>query len=187
MRSCRFWRACPSTLRSWSSGGFEVLLLCEEAHRYVPQDRSSALRQRAQAIARIAKEGRKYGCYVGIVTQRPGELDPTILSQCSTVFAMRLATPRPGHHPRGDFRFVGQHDQLPVVDRQPRGHRLRRRRRHADAHHLPAPEAARVAQRKARRSQAAETARWHQPARHHRMRGTNDARHEFDALCGADV
>src|SRR5690606_22978716 len=37
------------------------------------------------------KEGRKYGCYLGVVTQRPGELDPTILSQCSTVFAMRLA------------------------------------------------------------------------------------------------
>ncbi|TIT75378.1 MAG: ATP-binding protein, partial [Mesorhizobium sp.] len=37
------------------------------------------------------KEGRKYGCYLGVVTQRPGELDPTILSQCSTFFAMRLA------------------------------------------------------------------------------------------------
>src|ERR1043165_6170215 len=42
-------------------------------------------------MARIAKEGRKYGCYLGVVTQRPGELDPTILSQCSTFFAMRLA------------------------------------------------------------------------------------------------
>ena len=37
------------------------------------------------------KEGRKYGCAIAIITQRPGELDPTILSQCSTVFAMRLA------------------------------------------------------------------------------------------------
>ena len=43
------------------------------------------------AMSRIAKEGRKYGCYLGVVSQRPGELDPTILSQCSTVFAMRLA------------------------------------------------------------------------------------------------
>ena len=42
-------------------------------------------------LSRIAKEGRKYGCYLGVVTQRPGELDPTILSQCSTFFAMRLA------------------------------------------------------------------------------------------------
>ncbi len=44
-----------------------------------------------QAIARIAKEGRKYGVSLGIITQRPGELDQTILSQCSTVFAMRLS------------------------------------------------------------------------------------------------
>jgi hypothetical protein len=42
-------------------------------------------------MSRIAKEGRKYGCFLGVVTQRPGDLDPTILSQCSTVFAMRLA------------------------------------------------------------------------------------------------
>jgi DNA helicase HerA-like ATPase len=43
------------------------------------------------AIGRIAKEGRKYGASLGIVTQRPSELDPTVLSQCSTLFAMRLA------------------------------------------------------------------------------------------------
>ena len=75
----------------WSTGGFEVLVLCEEAHRYVPQDPKLGFAPTRQAIARIAKEGRKYGCYIGVVTQRPGELDPTILSQCSTVFAMRLA------------------------------------------------------------------------------------------------
>ncbi len=78
----------------WSSGAFEVLLLCEEAHRYVPQDLKLGFAPTRQAIARIAKEGRKYGCYIGVVTQRPGELDPTILSQCSTVFAMRLANDR---------------------------------------------------------------------------------------------
>lgn len=75
----------------WSGGHCEVLLLCEEAHRYVPQDAGLGFIPTRQAIARIAKEGRKYGCYLGIVTQRPGELDPTILSQCSTIFAMRLA------------------------------------------------------------------------------------------------
>ncbi len=78
----------------WSSGGFEVLVLCEEAHRYVPQDPKLGFAPTRQAISRIAKEGRKYGCYIGVVTQRPGELDPTILSQCSTVFAMRLANDR---------------------------------------------------------------------------------------------
>ncbi len=81
-------------LAMWSNGGFEVLVLCEEAHRYVPQDPNLGFTPTRQAIARIAKEGRKYGCYIGVVTQRPGELDPTILSQCSTVFAMRLGNDR---------------------------------------------------------------------------------------------
>lgn len=74
-----------------SDGQYEILLMCEEAHRYVPQDASLGFAPTRMSISRIAKEGRKYGCYLGIVTQRPGELDPTILSQCSTVFAMRLA------------------------------------------------------------------------------------------------
>jgi uncharacterized protein len=74
-----------------SQGRFEVLIMCEEAHRYVPQDPNLGFAPTRAALARIAKEGRKYGAYLGVVTQRPGELDPTILSQCSTVFAMRLA------------------------------------------------------------------------------------------------
>ncbi len=77
-----------------SQGGYEILLLCEEAHRYVPSDHALGFAPTRQAIARIAKEGRKYGAYLGVVTQRPGELDPTILSQCSTIFAMRLANDR---------------------------------------------------------------------------------------------
>ena len=75
----------------WSHGGVHMLVVCEEAHRYVPADQKLGFAPTRQAIARIAKEGRKYGVSLGIITQRPGELDPTILSQCSTVFAMRLA------------------------------------------------------------------------------------------------
>ncbi|MCA1491711.1 ATP-binding protein [Sinorhizobium alkalisoli] len=78
----------------WSNGGIHMLVVCEEAHRYVPADPSFGFLPTRQAIARIAKEGRKYGVSLGIITQRPGELDPTILSQCSTVFAMRLANDR---------------------------------------------------------------------------------------------
>lgn len=77
-----------------SQGACEVLVLCEEAHRYVPSDPALGFAPTRQAIARIAKEGRKYGCYLGVVTQRPGELDATILSQCSTIFAMRLSNER---------------------------------------------------------------------------------------------
>lgn len=75
----------------WSSGAVRILVVCEEAHRYVPADTSLGFFPTRQAISRIAKEGRKYGVSLGVITQRPGELDPTILSQCSTVFAMRLA------------------------------------------------------------------------------------------------
>lgn len=81
-------------LAMWSQGSYEILLLCEEAHRYVPSDPALGFAPTRQAIARIAKEGRKYGAYLGVVTQRPGELDATILSQCSTIFAMRLANDR---------------------------------------------------------------------------------------------
>lgn len=73
-----------------SDGGIQTLVVCEEAHRYIPADASAGFWPTRQAIARIAKEGRKYGVYLSIITQRPGELDPTILSQCNTLFAMRL-------------------------------------------------------------------------------------------------
>jgi uncharacterized protein len=78
-------------LALWSDGKLRLLVLCEEAHRYMPADPRLGFAPTRHALSRIAKEGRKYGCYLGVVTQRPGELDPTILSQCSTVFSMRLA------------------------------------------------------------------------------------------------
>ncbi|WEX11388.1 DUF87 domain-containing protein [Chelativorans sp. AA-79] len=78
-------------LALWSEGKLKLLLLCEEAHRYMPADPRLGFAPTRHALSRIAKEGRKYGCYLGVVTQRPGDLDPTVLSQCSTVFAMRLA------------------------------------------------------------------------------------------------
>lgn len=81
-------------LAMYSSGQYEILVVCEEAHRYVPENQAMGFAPTRAAIAKIAKEGRKYGCYLAIVTQRPGELDPTILSQCSTVFAMRLSNER---------------------------------------------------------------------------------------------
>ena len=81
-------------LALWSEGAIHMLVVCEEAHRYIPADPNLGFIPTRQAISRIAKEGRKYGVSLGIITQRPGELDQTILSQCSTLFAMRLANDR---------------------------------------------------------------------------------------------
>ena len=78
----------------WSAGKVPITFVCEEAHRYVPNDKSSGFEPTKRAISRIAKEGRKYGVSLCIVTQRPAELDPTILSQCNTVFSMRLTNER---------------------------------------------------------------------------------------------
>jgi DNA helicase HerA-like ATPase len=75
----------------WSDGAAPVLIACEEAHRYAAADHSLGFAPARRALSRIAKEGRKYGVYLGLVTQRPAELDPTIISQCSTLFVMRLA------------------------------------------------------------------------------------------------
>src|SRR5713101_4949447 len=78
----------------WSDGVSPMLFVCEEAHRYASADRSTGFGPTRKAVSRIAKEGRKYGVYLGLVTQRPAELDPTISSQCSTLFTMRLANDR---------------------------------------------------------------------------------------------
>jgi hypothetical protein len=78
----------------WSDGASPLLIACEEAHRYAPADRTIGFGPTRKAISRIAKEGRKYGIYLGLMTQRPADLDATIISQCSTVFAMRMASDR---------------------------------------------------------------------------------------------
>ena len=78
----------------WSDGVSPLLFVCEEAHRYASADRKTGFGPTRKAISRIAKEGRKYGVYLGLVTQRPAELDATIISQCNTLFAMRLANER---------------------------------------------------------------------------------------------
>jgi DNA helicase HerA-like ATPase len=78
----------------WSDGATPMLIVCEEAHRYAAVDHSVGFGPTRRAISRLAKEGRKYGVFLGLVSQRPAELDPTILSQCSTLFAMRMSNDR---------------------------------------------------------------------------------------------
>jgi DNA helicase HerA-like ATPase len=69
-----------------------TLLVCDEAHRYIPGDESLGFEPTRRSISRIAKEGRKYGVSLCLVTQRPSEISESILSQCSTVFALRMSS-----------------------------------------------------------------------------------------------
>lgn len=70
-----------------------VLLVCEEAHRYIPSDRDNTTSV-SRVLSRIAKEGRKYGVSLGLITQRPSDLAEGVLSQCGTIIAMRLNNQR---------------------------------------------------------------------------------------------
>ncbi len=67
-----------------------ILLVCEEAQRYLPRTRTRDTRSVERQLERIAREGRKYGVCLGMITQRPSELSETALSQCGTIIAMRL-------------------------------------------------------------------------------------------------
>lgn len=75
----------------WSSGAAPIALVCEDAHRYAPANRQEGFAPTRKALVRLAKEGRKVGVSLWAISQRPTELDSTILSQCNTIFAMRLA------------------------------------------------------------------------------------------------
>jgi len=67
-----------------------ILLVCEEAHRYIPSERISKESAVRSILERIAKEGRKYGVALGLVSQRPSDLSESVLSQCGTILSMRM-------------------------------------------------------------------------------------------------
>jgi hypothetical protein len=71
-----------------------LLLVCEEAHRYVPKDETANGQAVRKILERIAKEGRKYGVSLGLITQRPSDLAEGVLSQCGTIVSMRLNNDR---------------------------------------------------------------------------------------------
>ncbi|SEO28516.1 hypothetical protein SAMN04488103_11911 [Gemmobacter aquatilis] len=109
-----------------------ILVVCEEAHRYVP-DRGEAQYAAAQdAIRRIAREGRKYGIGLMLVSQRPSDVESTVLSQCNSWLVLRLTNGRDQEHvgrflpdsmaalikvlpslPRREALFVGEAAALP--------------------------------------------------------------------------
>ncbi len=71
-----------------------ILLVCEEAHRYVPNEANADGSSVGNILGRIAKEGRKYGISLGLITQRPSDLAEGVLSQCGTIISMRLNNDR---------------------------------------------------------------------------------------------
>ena len=81
-------------------GSFPVHLILEEAHRYVQQDSDTKILG-YNIFDRIAKEGRKYGVILGLISQRPSEMSETVLSQCSNFLIFKM------QHPR-DVSFIKQ-------------------------------------------------------------------------------
>ncbi len=80
-------------VQQWSAQGARhpVALFCDEAHLYIPQDATSGAAENAiGTFERIAKEGRKYGVGLVVISQRPAEVNRTVVSQCNNLIAMRL-------------------------------------------------------------------------------------------------
>jgi ABC-type dipeptide/oligopeptide/nickel transport system ATPase component len=80
---------------------FPITLICEEAHAYIPREKNGAFEGTKKMMERIAKEGRKYGVSIGVVSQRPTELSETMLSQCSSYICLRTTNPDDQEYIRG--------------------------------------------------------------------------------------
>ncbi|WP_349431363.1 ATP-binding protein [Methylomarinum sp. Ch1-1] len=80
---------------------FPITLICEEAHAYIPRERGGQFEGTKKMMERIAKEGRKYGVSIGVVSQRPTELSETMLSQCSSFICLRTTNPDDQQYIRG--------------------------------------------------------------------------------------
>ena len=109
-----------------------ILLVCEEAHRYVPNRGEAQYAAAQTAIRRLAREGRKYGLGLMLVSQRPSDVEETVLSQCNTWLVLRLTNSSDQSHvakmlpdslsamasllsslPRQEALFVGEGAALP--------------------------------------------------------------------------
>jgi hypothetical protein len=102
--------------REKSEGGIArpLLIVMEEAHRYLSSGSESLA---SETVKKIAKEGRKYGVGAMVISQRPSEVDETILSQCGTYFALRLSNPADRQRVQGTLPdgLMGLLDVLPVL------------------------------------------------------------------------
>ena len=74
----------------WSDRAVPILVVCEEAHRYAPSSGDPAFDLSKAALSRIAKEGRKYGVALCVISQRASKVSTDLISQCNTIFGMRM-------------------------------------------------------------------------------------------------
>lgn len=102
--------------REKSEGGVDrpLLVVMEEAHRYLMSGKTTLA---SETVQKIAKEGRKYGVGAMVISQRPSEVDETILSQCGTYFALRLSNPSDRARVQGTLPdgLASLLDALPVL------------------------------------------------------------------------
>jgi DNA helicase HerA-like ATPase len=101
----------------WSERSVPILLVCEEAHRYAPRVAEPGFALTKGILSRIAKEGRKYGVSLCVISQRPSRLSSDLLSQCNTTFALRLTNNDDQEHIRGSMAdsSIGLIDFLPSL------------------------------------------------------------------------
>jgi hypothetical protein len=120
----------------WSDGAIHMLVVCEEAHRYIPSDRTSAssrpARRSPASPRKAANTASRSASSPSAREARPDDPVAVLDAFCHAA----LQRPRPGNHPLGNPEFVDLDDQLHLLDRQRRGDRLRRGDQRADAHAL---------------------------------------------------
>ena len=90
--SIKIWQTAEERKKS------PILFICEEAHRYIPNKGEAMYESAQEAIRRIAKEGRKYGIGLMLVSQRPSELEPTVMSQCNSWIVLRITNDNDASH-----------------------------------------------------------------------------------------
>ncbi|CAC9647185.1 Bipolar DNA helicase [uncultured Gammaproteobacteria bacterium] len=96
-----------------------IALFCDEAHLYIPANPKGSIEEKGlQSFERIAKEGRKYGISLVVISQRPSDVNKTILSQCGNFVAMRLTNPDDQNVIKRLFpdNLGGFSDMLPILD-----------------------------------------------------------------------
>jgi DNA helicase HerA-like ATPase len=108
------------TQQATNKNEIPVLVVYEEAHKYVPNNSLTKFHSAKTAIERIAKEGRKYGISLMIVSQRPSEISETIFSQCNNFVAMRLTNPSDQNYVKRLLPDTISNiiDNLPILEKQ---------------------------------------------------------------------